>query len=318
MSPRPGCLKPVLLGCLSLLGVVVLITVITVLVTWQTVGKQDVVDREAASPVDLASGQPAAAEAPSLEPAAAGSRDLSIPAGPGLIVLDLNQCEFLLRPAREGEGVTVKARFDQSIHELRESFEALPDSTWVYRVGFRRTISGLQALALALTGRRGSAKIEVWLPPAHPLALDVTLRQGGAEIELGGLWLTEVAVSYDQGGMSIAVSEPLQEPAARFSLRGRMGGVTASRLGNASPRELDIGCAMGGADIDLRGAWRGDCWAQASVRMGGINLSVPAEMQVRDGAEAPPFAAPQAQELAAPTLWLKTAANMGEVEVQRR
>jgi hypothetical protein len=306
MSSRSGCFKPVLFGCLGLLGVVGLIVVISLAVAWRGVSQQELVDRELSAPLPGAAAPAAAAE------------PVLLTRKPGRVILELGQGEFTISPADSGEGLVVISRFDPDAFELTEHHEILPDSSWVYRVRYRRSIGALQALARQIVGGQTASRLEVRLPPELPLSLEVVIRQGGAEVDLGGLWLREASLACHQGGLALDVSSPLHEPLATLALTGRMGGIAVTRLGNASPGVLAIDCAMGGADVGLGGAWRTDCHARATVRMGGINIRVPENLAVRDAAEAglaPPAAA---LETATPTLWLETSSRMGEVEVQRR
>lgn len=306
MSSRSGCLKPVLFGCLGVLGVVGLIVVISLAVAWRAVSQQEVVDRELSAPL------------PGAEAPAVAAEHVFLTGKPGRVILELGQGEFTVSPADSGEGLAILSRFDPDAYELTEHFEMLPDSSWVYQVRYRRTIGALQALARQIVGGQSASRLEVRLPPELPLALEVTIRQGGAEMDLGGLWLSEAILECHQGGLALDVSAPLQEPLARMAMTGRMGGIAVTRLGNASPHVLVIDCAMGGADVGLAGAWRTDCHARASVRMGGINIRVPETLALRDGPATDLAPSPTVRETVTPTLWLESSSRMGEVEVQRR
>jgi len=105
----------------------------------------------------------------------------------------------------------------------------------------------------------------------------------------------------------------------RLKIKGTMGGFEASRLGNASPRTLSVACSMGGADIDLSGAWVRDCDASISVAMGGMTLLIPDDIEVEwngDGARDLAPASPAELEIPLPVLTLETHAKFGEIEVR--
>jgi len=63
-------------------------------------------------------------------------------------------------------------------------------------------------------------------------------------------------------------------------VRARMGGLEAFRLGNASPRLLDLNFGMGGGDVDLRGEWLNDCDINVVAKMGGFDMEIPAGVKV--------------------------------------
>jgi hypothetical protein len=305
MESRSGCLKPVLFGCLGLVGAVLLVLLIGLGLAWRGAARQDVADREVGTEARSAAARAAAR--------------------PGRVVLEVAQTELHVNPAAAGEELAIRARFDRNAYELLDEFEELPDGTWVYRLRYRRTITGLQALLQGLLQGGGDSRVEVFLPLDRPIALELAMRQGGAEVQLGGLWLTELVLDMGQGGMSVAVKEPLREPLERLTVQGRMGGVSLSRLGNASPRVLAVDWSMGGIDLDLRGAWRTDCHARIRARMGGVSVTIPEDLDVRevrdgDGEAAAPVLQipPAAREGQGPVLWLDAQASMGEIEVRRR
>ena len=98
-----------------------------------------------------------------------------------------------------------------------------------------------------------------------------------------------------------------------LTIRGSMGGFEAGRLGNASPRVLEVKCRMGGADIDLRGAWMRDADISIDVAMGGIGVQVPDDVRI-EGLEDPAPTLGSAAEVSLPVLRFKSKSKMGEIE----
>ena len=78
----------------------------------------------------------------------------------------------------------------------------------------------------------------------------------------------------------LSIEEPVREPMQRLSIHGSMGGLVAKRLGNASPRELDVDVRMGGIDLDLRGQWMRDADVSIAIGMGGGAVRLPKDARI--------------------------------------
>lgn len=309
MAGRKGCFKSCLVGCGVIVALLVVGGAIMAGLAWRSLNK--------GAPVsgDLHFDVEASADAVA-EPMSERAARLTTTHG-GKVMLVLGQGEFRLLPAAAGEGLHASAEFDTEVHHLSEQFAVLPDSTWEYNLECRRTMPGAQSFFRRLFGGGSDAKVTVYLPPEVPIDLVMRAQDGGCEADLGSLWLKNGDLRFQRGGIEIEFSSPLREPMDSLRLNARMGGVVANRVGNASPRLLDIDCAMGGANVDLRGTWRGDCDARVAVRMGGMNLRLPADMEVV-GTDIPPRKLSEsAIEVPGPVMRLTVEQSMGEVEVRR-
>jgi len=307
MSEKRGCFKTGCMGCLGLLVAGFVVTGILVLVGWASSRHKDMQDRSLTA---------TAAEAP------VGADTTLVPEGfdwrahPGKVVLKMSHGGFVVSPAEEGEGLSAHARFDAEAYTIGEKFDVEADSTWVYSIEFYRHMGGMQALFRGMFMQGNQPRVEVELPRDVPLALEADVAMGGAEMELGGLWLTSADLHGNKGGFSLAFSRPLREPMERMALSGSMGGLELVRAGNASPRSLDIDWRMGGGDIDLKGDWRNDCHAVFSIRMGGMSVTLPQDIEVDGAASSTPSIAAPDRESPLPVLHLSKHAKMGEIEFQ--
>lgn len=299
MAKRPGCWKTTLFGCLGLIVLLVLFVGITALLARINLSDQ--------KPVDDTIAPRAEAETTWDGP----------PLGkPGRLVLDIGQGEFQVSPAPPGAGLSLRARYDAEVHELTDEFVVNPDSSWSYTLHFHQTMPGLQALFRAIMGGSTDARVEVFMPPESPIELEILMREGGFEAELGGLWLTSADIDFARGGFSLDVHEPLVEPMDSFVIKGRMGGFDIRRLGNASPRLLDIDTSMGGASVDLEGAWRGDADIRLKSSMGGVDVRLPDDVVV-EGVEAPRNdRLLRERETPVPVLRFDVQFKMGEIEIR--
>lgn len=307
--PQPkGCLKSCALGCAGFAALLVIGGVIISTLAWKALNGGD--DKR-----PLAENAVSTVVGAVNEPMSARAARLTTTQG-GRVRLVLGEGEFRLRPAGPGEGLHARAEYDSTRHRLTELFTVLPDSTWEYHLDCRQ-VGSSSFLKQLFGGERNNAKVTVYLPAEVPIDLVLEGRRGGCDADLGGLWLRTGDIRFHQGGIELEFSSPLREPMESLRLQARMGGIAAKRVGNASPRALDIDCAMGGGDFDLRGAWRGDCTARATANMGGISIKVPSEMRVEGHGAMEPTLTGNTAEVPAPVLRLSATAKMGEVEVVR-
>lgn len=305
MTSKLGCFRPALLGCLGVLAILVLGLAIISIFAARGVKNERMEDRVLDTAGGVATVVFAEADSSGILP-------------PGRVILDLSQGEFYLHPGEPGAGVVVKARFDQEAYELADGYEVLDDGSWTYRVRYQRTIPGLQAVLQALFGGSSDSRVDVYLPPDVPIALELSVEEGASEVELGGLWLTDAQVIARKGGFSLRISDPLREPLESLTFDGAMGGLDASGLGNASPRNLSVSWRMGGADIGLSGQWLRDCDARVAIDMGGMSVSVPREVVLEDVTAVEPELRPVPREGTQPVIRLHTQQKRGEVDVVRR
>jgi hypothetical protein len=286
--------KWALYGCLGCLGIVVLVVLfgaITTGVAYVQVGKEQVEQHLSTQEVPTFVATETA----------------------GRVFLDFTRTEFNVFPLRPGEEMRVEATYDKNSFELTESLEQVEGEGWTYRVRFASSGSNMMALLKRLLGGT-SPKVRVYLPTDVPIHLDLKLSEGGGTLDLAGMWLTELDVQMDKSGFDLSVDEPLRHPAERISLQGAMGGMNISRLGNASPRRLDVGLEMGGLSLDLRGQWLTDSDISISTSMGGTAVQLPRDVTII-GLDSGGLRIPKETEIPLPTLRFTTSVSNGEIEV---
>jgi hypothetical protein len=82
------------------------------------------------------------------------------------------------------------------------------------------------------------------------------------------------------GEATVRFSTPNSRPMRELSIDAALGGVELVKLGNARAQHVFLTAALGGADVDLRGAWTGEMTLEAKVSLGGLGLSVPRDAGV--------------------------------------
>lgn len=296
-SKRPGCMKSCLFGCGGLTALLLIFVLITAGLAGLKMRDKQPVDR-------------------ALDPTVAAADMVLDPTRPGRLILDIGQCEMEIEPAPPGAELSVHVKFDDEVHDLLESYEVAADSSWTYELRLHRTMPGMQALFRQLMGGETNASIKVRIPPDMPLDLEIRMKQGGFEAELGGLWITSADLDFSQGGFALGIDEPLREPMDHLIINGRMGGFSAEGLGNASPRVLVIDTSMGGADVGLEGAWLNDSDVTMRSSMGGVSVRLPDGVRTSGLDELNPGLVRTDTETPQPLLNFDIEFKMGEIEVR--
>jgi hypothetical protein len=307
--PVGGCRKWLLFGCLGCLALLVQLTIVSSIlfgVAWYR-AKNEHVEKSQLTPT-LPSFD---AERWRAEALAGEGGD---PPPAGRVVLDLQHSTFFIRPAAEGEPLRVEAEFDATSYGLTESFDAGDDETgWTYEVSFERTAGSylLTTLKELVSGSR--PRVRIYLPSDRPIDFELDVAQGGAEVELGGLWLTNADIDFVQGGGAVEFSEPTVAPVRHLGVGFTQGGGAIEGIAKASPSRLDIGFNMGGGFVDLYGTWLGDSEITIDQTMGGATVRLPRDVIIR-GLGRSALRPPPESELAPPVLTITASSSMGELE----
>lgn len=299
-----GCWK---IGCIGCGGIAVFAAVLVFGAFG--IAKMQIRDEQVEEKVlthDWLAGQTIEAESATSE----GDLSLETTASAGRIGLDLAHANFEIEPGRPGEPLRVEARYDVQSYELEQRSG---ETDQEIEIRFRRVGSGwLAGIKEMLGGTK--PEVRIYLPTDHAYHLDLAISQGGAQANLGGLWLTSADIRFEQGGLDLRFDDPLQAPMEKLSIDGSMGGISISQVGNASPRNLEVFCAMGGMQLDLRGPWQNDAEIRVDARMGGAAMRLPEGVRVVGLAGSGVHLEGEA-ELDLPVLRFDISSSMGEIEI---
>ncbi len=299
-------------GCLGLLataGALALGALALVGFVWVRQGSASPQTREFTHEATAVSDAPSPAERTELASAVAE--------GPGRVELDLELGLFTIQPGEFGEPLRLVAHYDTRAFDLEESFESDPNGGWVYRVGFKSSRGshlGLLGAKVGFVRGTRSPTLRLILPRGTPLALHAYIATGHTAVELGGLSLTDVDLVFHHGGLRLSVDEPLARPVDSFSVRGKLGALIATSLGNASPSILTIDQRMGGLDVDLRGAWVRDADVRIVCRMGGGALRLPEGVAI-EGLRPDLALRNVESEIRQPTVHMSVTSRLGELRI---
>ena len=302
-----GCKKIGCFGCFGCLGLlmIVLVTCAVIFGVASSMARNEQIEQRV-----LTQPLPPAVEVdPTLE------LEGQAVTGAGTVILNLEGTFFQIEPAAPGEPMSIEAEFDTNTYDLTEKFrEALGDEGWIYEVEFDRPSRsyGVTMLKELLTDSR--PEVTIFLPRDVLFDLDLRVRQGGSEIQLGGLSLGRADIEFVQGGGSVEFSETLARPMESLSVHFTQGGGAVDGIGNASPARLDVGFSMGGGYVGLDGSWRNDADIKLRQRMGGMTVELPRNVLVR-GIPRPGFTPPSETEVPLPVLRFDTSKQYGDIEI---
>jgi len=309
---QSGCRTAFKFGCLGCLAFVFFLIVVTAIVfgvAWNRVRNEEVKTKELVQV--LAASEPVGIEDEALEV----PTEFVVPEPAGRVILDLRNTVFDIRPAQPGEALKVEARFDINNYGLTESFdEGVDDRGWTYELRFRRISDSYAMTALKELLGGTKPKVKIFLPSDVFYDLELDVMQGGADVELGGLWLSDVDLRFTQGGGAVRFGKPLHQPAESMVIQFSQGGGAIEGLGNASPKKLDVSFSMGGGNIDLRGPWQRDAEITIDQSMGGVSLRLPSDVVLRGiGRYDTEEPAEGGEEV--PVLRFSTSSQFGELEI---
>jgi hypothetical protein len=215
-----------------------------------------------------------------------------------------------IRPCAAGEGLVVKAEFNEKRFDFSETLVEEADGSWAYSIEMTRHGSGLVSLVERIfTGREST--LELCLPSEVPIEVTVDTKRVGLEAEFGGLWLPKLDIVLDRGGGFVSIDEPFRVPAQSVSIRANMGGAVITGLGNASPAELNLDYRFGGFNIEMTGAWKRDALITMTGTTSGVSLTLPRSVRV----EGVPDLLESSAGEGAPTLTFAEGVNWKDVEV---
>jgi hypothetical protein len=201
----------------------------------------------------------------------------SFTSNPGVVRIDVSECEFEIVPGEPGEPIRVEADYDAGTYELTESYTASGEFGWTYDVRF----GGRRSLLLRLFSTEDiDNDVRLVIPPGVPFSLEGEIGFGESRLELGGLWMVDVDIDFRAGEHRVSFSEPGPVPARTVRLRGSFGEFDLLALGNASPAETSVSQTAGELTIGLEGAWRNDAAVDVRHRFGEIDFRRPDNARV--------------------------------------
>lgn len=129
-------------------------------------------------------------------------------------------------------------------------------------------------------GRTGG-RMELFL--ARDLPMDLRLRFGAvrADLDLGGLALTDLDVATGASESRIEISEPNPVKLERARMEVGAAEFTARHLGNLNAERIELDAGVGDVTLDFTGEWRRDARVEVDMGLGSLQLRFPEGLGVR-------------------------------------
>lgn len=124
-------------------------------------------------------------------------------------------------------------------------------------------------------------RAEVSLAPGVDLGLQLTLGAADADLELGGLRVTDLALQTGASRAVLRFSRPNGVRCRLAELAAGAAELTVLGLGNSRCDELRFEGGLGEATLDFGGAWGGSMRADLKMALGGLTLRFPRGLGVR-------------------------------------
>ena len=130
-------------------------------------------------------------------------------------------------------------------------------------------------------GAGGAPELRLDLARSVPVALTVNMGTAEADLDLGGMRLTRLAVESGASDAVLHFDAPNRVPMERLDLDVGAASLRARGLANARARDVRVRMNVGSAELDFDGEWTTDVELQLQITVGKVVLRVPDDVGVR-------------------------------------
>jgi len=171
---------------------------------------------------------------------------------------------FSVRPVGEGLLYRMNLSYDEDRFEPVAEYSS------------HRLDVGVRSLRRThLGGSRQSGELQLELGRGVPMDLDLEFGAVHAEIDLGGLTLTDLDLSTGASESVIEISEPNPEVIESASFEVGAADFTLHDLGNLNAQRIEVDAGVGSLKLWLDGDWRRDSRLTIDMGLGALELHVP-------------------------------------------
>jgi hypothetical protein len=121
----------------------------------------------------------------------------------------------------------------------------------------------------------------VTFSPKSDLSLDVALGAADADLELGGLRLTDLDLQAGASRATVRFSQPNAARCRAASLRAGAADLTVLGLGNSRCDRIAFEGGVGRVTLDFGGTWASNSRVEVKMALGEVTLRLPRQVGVR-------------------------------------
>jgi hypothetical protein len=125
------------------------------------------------------------------------------------------------------------------------------------------------------------AELRLDLARGVPVSLRLQTGASEADLDLGGMRLTSVAIESGASDAVVHFDAPNRQPMQRLELDVGAASLQARGLANARAGEMRVKVGVGSADLDFGGDWTNDLDLELQVALGKASLRVPEDVGIR-------------------------------------
>lgn len=180
-----------------------------------------------------------------------------------------------IAPGRSTELYRMDASYDEDRYFPSSSYDAARGAV---TLGLRPAGEG----GLRVVSRRQLRQsANVAFAPSVDLHLDLTLGAVQADVELGGLSLSELGLQAGASQAVIRFSEPNQSRCRAAEITAGAAELTLLGLGNSRCDRLELEGGMGKVTLDFGGGWTSSMRAEVRMAVGEVSFRLPRNVGVR-------------------------------------
>lgn len=176
---------------------------------------------------------------------------------------------FQVRPAESGTLYSVELRYD------RDNFEPVIDFDG------RRLKVGTETRGRGINVKNDGGEMLLALSPDVPMDLSLEFGAVRANLDLGGMTLTDLELQTGASESTVDFSRPNRGRIRSAEMAVGAADFTARNLGNLNADRLDFSAGVGEVVLDFAGEWSRDLHVDLSMGLGSLELHIPHHIGVR-------------------------------------
>ncbi len=178
---------------------------------------------------------------------------------------------FQVSPADGGVLYRMHLRYDEENFEPVAEFEGDHLRLGVESIG----------RGLSLGKGKSSGELDVELARGVPMDLDLEFGAVRADVDLGGLSMTDLEITTGASESRVDISEPNPIPMESATFEVGAADFSARHLGNLNAERMEVDAGVGNIVLDFTGEWQRDATVNVDMGLGALELRFPRGLGVR-------------------------------------